>query len=621
MKKFKLLSCLMVITLICTLIPSFSLTAAAEENNEEVLIPYVHSGENDFSYESVLVVLKRSYGSLNKEWKTDDFPVSNITSIDDLTYMPMTEDEQNEYLEQVDFHQILKFNLEEQTPECVLTAIEELEKCEPVLSAEPDFYFEEFSTVPNDPYIYSSYYGYYNTKFFDAWDIETGSSNVKVGIIDTGIANISDLSGNVNYSLGYSFYNNDSVTWNDYYGTYGHGTQVASVVGAIGNNSVGICGACWNVTLVPFQIGPTNVCSYHISALQRAQYLNIPIVNISSGQYLHDVALEYEISNYTGLVVCAAGNGNNIIGYDIDDPNYYLSPAGLPNDNIISVAASNSNDYLTTFSNYGATNVDLAAPGDDVYVLNTSGNYTTNDGTSFSAPMVAGAAALLLSYNPNLTTLELKEALLKSVDYQSSYSGKMVSEGRLNVYKALQYVKTPNQVQNIVIRANKQSSSGLSSFGFDTIYKKNYQTFAGLINGSAIPSGSSMSYSLSTDPYYTTNWKLSANYSGSIIYSTGSLFTLRFNSNLNTPYSAFYNSINITNSSNLPYLIAVLGDVNNDGYVDDTDRALVLSYIAHTVTFNSQQLLAGDVNSDGYVDVSDAVKIARYTSREINSFY
>lgn len=205
------------------------------------------------------------------------------------------------------------------------------------------------------------------------------------------------------------------------------------------------------------------------------------------------------------------------------------------------------------------------------------------------------------------------------MDYISSYSGKIATSGRLNVYKAIQYVKTPNQVQNIVIRVNKQSSSGLSSFGFDTIYKKNYQTFAGLINGSAIPSGSSMSYSLST--YNTTNWKLSANYSGSIIYSTGSLFTLRFNSNLNTPYSTFYNSINITNPSNLPYLIAVLGDVNNDGYVDDTDRALVLSYIAHTVTFNSQQLLAGDVNSDGYVDVSDAVKIARYTAREINSFY
>ncbi|MBR3418481.1 MAG: hypothetical protein IKG82_07300, partial [Oscillospiraceae bacterium] len=86
MKKIKQLSCLVAINLIYTLIPSFSLTSTAEENNEETLIHYIYSGENDFSYESVLVVLKRSYGSLNKEWNTDDFPVSNITSIDDLTY-------------------------------------------------------------------------------------------------------------------------------------------------------------------------------------------------------------------------------------------------------------------------------------------------------------------------------------------------------------------------------------------------------------------------------------------------------------------------------------------------------------------------------------------------------
>ena len=582
-----------------------------ENTAEEKLIPYLYEDWHDFTYESIIIVLKREYGELNKLWNIDDFSISNISRIEDLTYMNISEKEQEEYLNKVDFHQILRVYLEEQSFESVISAIDEFENYDYILAAEPNFTFKEAAT-PNDPHITSNYYAFSNTQLYAAWDKSTGSNTVKVGIIDSGISDVSDLSTNVNYSLGKDFVN-DNSTSDD---INGHGTEVASVVGAVGNNSMGVCGVCWNVTLVPLQVWGGGVTEW-IEAITYAETKGIPILNLSYTVNGTQTALKNEINKYTGLFVCSAGNN----GINIDTGNHYY-PACLNNKNIITVASSTANDQLRYDSNYGATSVDLAAPGDGICVAKRDGTYGTDSGTSFASPMVAGTAALLLSYNPNLTCLELKEAIINSVDTISSYIGNIYSGGSLNVLNAINYVKkknyaqTQNQYQNIVVKVDKTNTAPINQFNFNIIYYKNYQKYSSTIYGNVVPS-------VDNNEYWANplRWEYSATYSGSNISSTGHLFTARFKANVNSKKSVFEDTSIISCSDNLNYMVAVIGDINDDGLVDNNDKYLVQQYILYLVTFDSRQMLSADVNFDGIVNMSDAILISQYETGAINSFF
>lgn len=157
---------------------------------------------------------------------------------------------------------------------------------------------------------------------------------------------------------------------------YGDSTMVASVVGAIGNNGVGVCGTCWHVSLIPLQVIGGGVAEW-IEAITYAETNNIPILNLSYAVNGTQTALSNELKNYNGLFVCSAGNN----GIDMDNSTAY-QPACLTNENIISVAASEADDNLASFSNYGAVSVDLAAPGSSVWVTTKNGTYTTASGTS-----------------------------------------------------------------------------------------------------------------------------------------------------------------------------------------------------------------------------------------------
>ncbi|WP_207747836.1 S8 family serine peptidase [Clostridium sp. D33t1_170424_F3] len=165
-----------------------------------------------------------------------------------------------------------------------------------------------------------------------------------------------------------------------------------------------------------------------IAAISFANRFNIPILNASWGGRGYSRALKDAIEHYNGLFIASAGNSAE----DNDITPVY--PASYDCDNIISVAATTPDDTLARFSNYGAESVDLAAPGTDILSLGLQREYSTQNGTSMAAPHVAGAAALLKSYLPNLTTSDLKDIILSSAVKTPYLAGKVSTGGMLNVH-------------------------------------------------------------------------------------------------------------------------------------------------------------------------------------------
>ncbi len=287
----------------------------------------------------------------------------------------------------------------------------------------------------------------------EAWDITTGSSNnVVVGVIDTGIdythpdlaANIwtnpgeipdngedDDGNGYVDDVHGYDFSDLDS----DPMDVDGHGSHVAGTIGAVGDNNEGVVGVNWSPQLMAIKIFPNAFDFNIIQAIEYTANMGVPITNNSWGGGPPSQALEDAIA-YAGeagqLFVAAAGNYSN------DNDGFAFYPASYDLENILSVAATDHNDELADFSNYGATTVDLGAPGVDVYSTVPYGDgYDTYSGTSMASPHVVGAASLLLSENPDLDPVQLKNQLMVSADPIPALDGLTVSGGRLNAYQAL----------------------------------------------------------------------------------------------------------------------------------------------------------------------------------------
>ena len=340
---------------------------------------------------------------------------------------------------------VFVLTLEETGRDAVENALAILNANPAVEIAEPDYLYE-LAATPNDP-MYNAQYALKKIRAEQAWDITTGGTSVVVGVVDTGIDGTHpDFAGNlwVNPNPGANGYENDIHGYNFTSGfggipidTNGHGTHVAGIIGARGNNGIGASGINWNVSLAWLGIhtsGNSISVSAAIEAVNYANNHNIPILNNSYGGPEYSKLFEEAISGYNGLFVAAAGNE----GSDNDIWPRYPASYDLPN--IISVASTNEWDELSETSNYGDNTVHIAAPGNGILSTWLNGTYREISGTSMASAYVAGVAALIKAVNPDCAPEVIRAALRASTQpIAEDFWGMSYSFGIVDAYAALRF--------------------------------------------------------------------------------------------------------------------------------------------------------------------------------------
>jgi len=289
-------------------------------------------------------------------------------------------------------------------------------------------------------------YGISKVGATEAWTQHNGSKNFVVAVIDTGIDyNHEDLGFNVwrnpnpsdkNDIAGFDFVHNDGLPFDDNM----HGTHCAGTVGATGGNGKGVSGVTQRVSIMGLKFLSGEGSGTTADAIRAIDYAIEHGAKVLSNSWggrgdSGNQALFEAIERAKAKdVLFIAAAGNDSANNDGSNPSY---PAAFNNDNLIAVAATDKDDRLASFSNYGKRTTHLAAPGAAVYSTVPGNAYRSLSGTSMACPHVAGAAALIWSKNPSMNYKQVKSLLLDSVDKLPALTEKTVTGGRLNVLKAL----------------------------------------------------------------------------------------------------------------------------------------------------------------------------------------
>ena len=349
-------------------------------------------------------------------------------------------------------------------------------------------YVITLDAVPNDPR-FPELYAMRNTgqtggtagadiKATNAWDVFTGDPNLKIGVIDTGVdynhpdlaANIwtnpgeipgnsidDDSNGYVDDVHGYDFVNNDGDPFDD----NGHGSHCAGTIAGVGDNNVGVTGVNWQAKVIGIKFLSGAGSGSTAGAIAGVQYsiaVGCRLTSNSWGGGGFSQAL-LDAINAAGaagqLFIAAAGNASANTDVSPHYPSSYDSPY------IVAVAATDHNDNLASFSNFGATTVDLAAPGVAILSCQPGGGYQLLSGTSMATPHVAGVAGLAMGRFPSATNLFIKQLILNGADVKPHLAGKVLTSARLNAFLTIADPDVTNPGAVADLNVNEAGSSHL----------------------------------------------------------------------------------------------------------------------------------------------------------------